>query len=767
MSAVPFARLPRHRAWLRPVALVIAALPLIAGEAAKKPPAPGNEVPFMSASYVLDPVAKFDTNNGNFAGADVAPRGIGVRLAPGWTAGAIFDVDTLRLAAVWSGGALNFQGVPFDGGHGNRPQLGVKAAFAVAQGPGWADSAGSFKDPREDSIAPLPPPGPIPPSWGKYKGLYLHGDRVIFAYTIHGCAILDAPGMQADGPIFTRALTLGASAGPLSLLVAKATDLAVGVSGPPGMKFESTAEGMVLRIPALPAPASCTIFVAAAAAKDAVAAATAAAKPEDLRTLTKGGPARWTQTVETVGALGGDAAPYVVDRITLPYTNPYGASLRTGCVDLFKNGTSAALGTWNGDVWVVTGLDDTLSKLTWRRFATGLHQALGLRIIDDVVYVLGRDQITRLHDLDRDGEADFYESFNHDWELTTGFHSFCFDLHNDPDGNFLFGFGAPVRNGGRGFQKITKHHGCVLRVSKDGSKLDIYASGLRAPNGIGVGPDGQVTSGDNEGTWVPACPLNWIKPGSFNGVMDTAHGVSTQQPKALCYFPLDVDNSGGCQAWVTSDKWGPFTGDLLHLSYGKSTLFKVLKEEVNGQMQGGVVAFPLKLTSSAMRARFNPTDGQLYIAGLSGWQSNAARDGGFDRIRFTGKPVHMPTGLKAKKGVYEITYTSALNPASVAEISNYAVEAWNYQWTSAYGSPQVSPSGRTTADPKDPSKQKVASRDTWTVKSAKLLPDGKTIALELPELTAVWNVKLTIKVQSADQQALNHVIHSTIHNLGN
>ena len=44
---------------------------------------------------------------------------------------------------------------------------------------------------------------------------------------------------------------------------------------------------------------------------------------------------------------------------------------------------------------------------------------------------------------------------------------------------------------------------------------------------------------------------------------------------------------------MTSDKWGPFKGRLLHLSYGTCSLFLVLKEEVNGQVQGGVVRFPL------------------------------------------------------------------------------------------------------------------------------------------------------------------------------
>ena len=125
------------------------------------------------------------------------------------------------------------------------------------------------------------------------------------------------------------------------------------------------------------------------------------------------------------------------------------------------------------------------------------------------------------------------------------------------------------------------------------------ARGFRAPNGMGIGPNGEITVGDNEGTWTPICPINWIKPGGFYGVPDFAGKPKAEFPTVrdnpLCWLPHDeVDNSNGGQVWITSKKFGPLSGQLLHASYGQCKLYDVLKEEVGGQMQGGVTPIPLK-----------------------------------------------------------------------------------------------------------------------------------------------------------------------------
>jgi hypothetical protein len=133
--------------------------------------------------------------------------------------------------------------------------------------------------------------------------------------------------------------------------------------------------------------------------------------------------------------------------------------LRVAAFDFFAGGSSAAVCTWDGDVWIVKNIDAGLSNLQWKLFARGIHEPLGLRIVDEKVYTVSDDQITRYHDLNGDGEADYYENFNNDWQLTSGFHAFAFDLVTDRQGDFYFALGMPVKGGGRGFERVSEHHG--------------------------------------------------------------------------------------------------------------------------------------------------------------------------------------------------------------------------------------------------------------------------------------------------------------------
>jgi hypothetical protein len=424
-------------------------------------------------------------------------------------------------------------------------------------------------------------------------------------------------------------------------------------------------------------------------------------------------------------------------------------------MDFFSDGTRAAVSTWDGDIWIVSGIDESLKNLQWKRFASGMYETLGLRIVNDQIYTSGRDQLTRYYDYNKDGEADYYENFNNSVTSTEGFHEFLFDLQTDKEGNFYFAKAGPVKGGGRGFETISRDAGSLMKVSADGKKFETVATGFRAPNGIGVNPwNGQITTGDNEGTWVPTCPVNWVKPGGFYGVEDLAHGADVKSFKQpLTWMSHDeYDNSGGGQVWVNSDKWGPFSKQLLHMSYGQCALYLVMHEEAgNGQMQGGVVRFPVKFASSAMRARFNSKDGQLYVAGLQGWQTKAVKISGFDRVRYTGKPVHSIEAIKYTPKGLRLTFTQPLDAKEAADAENFSARRWNYLRSSNYGS--------ATYEVKNPEKK---GREKVTVQSARLLPDGRTVEIDLEDFRPVNQLEVKFKLKAKDGTEINQEFQCSV-----
>jgi glucose/arabinose dehydrogenase len=472
--------------------------------------------------------------------------------------------------------------------------------------------------------------------------------------------------------------------------------------------------------------------------------------------------------------------PYVTDRIKLPDDNAWKAPMYVSGVDFFDDGR-VAICTFHGDVWIGSGLDAKLEQVTWERFATGLYHPLGLKVVNGMIHVTCRDGLWKLQaGPDGKGSAQTYAVFNSDIQVTKNFHEFVFDLQADDAGNFYFIKAGPVKKGGRGFDDLCDHHGVLFKVSPDGSTMSVVATGFRAPNGLGISPTGQLTSGDNEGTWTPVCRLNWIKQGGFYGVPPLAHRTTepTDYDRPLCWMPKDVDNSSGGQVWVTSDQWGPWKGRLLHLSYGMCSLYGVLPQEVEfrgqPQMQGGLTRFNVNFDSGAMRARFNPKDGQLYVVGLRGWQTTAVKNGCLQRVRYTGEKVRTPLDLKVSEGRVEVRFGEALDASVAKDPGSWNIEIWNYLWSAAYGSPDLSTkvkpvqAAEVGKDGKPEfSKEQMSQtkHDLLKITRVELSADGRTAILHLADLAPCMQMSLKYNLRSADGTELSGRITNTIHAL--
>lgn len=466
----------------------------------------------------------------------------------------------------------------------------------------------------------------------------------------------------------------------------------------------------------------------------------------DLKILTQGGPARWGQKLTTRIAAMSDQGAFATDLLTAPETNPWLAQTRFTGLDFFADGRMAAC-TWDGDVWVISGVPNG-PELQWQRIASGLYQPLGLKILNNVVHLTCRDQLAVLRDLNGDGEIDLVECLNNDHQVTEHFHEFAMGLQTDEAGNFYY-----AKSGRHALEAVVPHHGTLLRVSPDGKQTDIVATGFRAANGVCLNPDGSFVVTDQEGFWNPKNRINWVTPGDhgkprFYGNMFGYHDVTDSSDAAmeppLCWITNEFDRSPGELLWVNSEKWGPLNGSLLNLSYGYGKVFLVPHESVGGQMQGGMIELPISaFPAGVMRGRFHPQDGQLYLCGMFAWAGSATHPGGIYRLRATGKEMHLPVKLNATKQGVSLGFTAPIDDSSVTP-ENFQIRVWDLKRTAGYGSQHF-------------------NERQLNVSAARLSNNGWGVTLQIPELQPTWGMEIRYSLKSRSGDPVEGRIHNTIH----
>jgi putative heme-binding domain-containing protein len=686
---------------------------------------------------------------------NLAYKGIAVRLdnGPGgisrghqWM---LYDEDTLRVAAGWDGeGFSDWTGINFNGEHVVHPHVKGTVRFSNPPGLGWANPvSGSFDDPRiigRDGK----PYGPLPRALARYRGMYHYGNLVILSYTVGDANVLEMPSYEltpSNRVVFTRTLNIGKSSRDLLMRVAP-TGTAVALVGA-GATLIARDGSSLLQITASATPTALKVLLSDEGAMILREFAKSSPAPITLEPFTHGGPGHWAESLKTEGIAGNGAEAFAIDVLTHPVNNPWNCQMRLTGFDFYGDGHRAAVCTWDGDVWLVGGIDAPSKGLTWQRIASGLFQPLGLKILDGKVYVTCRDQIAVLHDLNGDGETDYYECFNNDHQVTEHFHEFAMGLQTDAEGNFYYAKAAR-----HGLPAVVPQHGTLLKVSKDGSQTEILATGFRAPNGVCVNPDGTFFLTDQEGFWVPKNRIDLVERGgyygNFWGYTDVTDPSDSAMRQPLIWITNAFDRSPSEILRVTGDGWGPLKGSLLNFSYGYGKVYVVPFEKVDGQVQGGMCALPIQqFPTGVMRGRFDPVGGQLYCCGMFAWAGDQTQPGGFYRVRYTGKPVFLPTGIHTGRRGVTLTFSSKLDTKVATDPKNYSVKTWGLKRSKEYGSQHYD---------EKPS----------IVKAASISADGKSVLLEIADLKPTWCMAIKYTIRGAGGEPVNNEIDNTIHYLG-
>ncbi|MDX2035553.1 MAG: DUF6797 domain-containing protein [Isosphaeraceae bacterium] len=683
---------------------------------------------------------------------NIAYKGLALRLdagAGGVAAGrafALYDRETMRVAAFWTGrGFIDWRGIQLDGRHGVHPRRVGRIEFETSEGPGWADPVtGRFDDPRPLSRERRPY-GPMPRTWMRYLGTYRHGDRSIVSYMVGETSILDSLEFhEADGrAVLGRVFEVGPSRVPLRVRIASA-DAAVAVDGDADARIGLEGASKTIELPPSTGTRVVRAWIASGTGPGLGRFAARRPPPESLASMTRGGPRRFAETLESSVDTEPTDGPFAVDILRSPTASPWRSQMRFTGLDFSPDGRSLVVCDWDGDVWRVEGIDAG-TRLRWRRIASGLFQPLGLKIVDGAIYVGCRDQIAILRDANDDGETDFIECFNDDHQVTEHFHEFAMDLQTDAAGNFYYTKGAR-----HALKALVPHHGTLLRVSKDGSRTDILATGFRAPNGVAVNPDGTFYVTDQEGHWIPKNRINLVKTGRFYGNLwgftDVVDPSDSAMEPPICWITNAFDRSPSQVVEVVPESWGPLVGKRLVLSYGYGTIQLLLEQSVDGRLQGGLVSLPIpQAPTGLIRARFHPRDGGLYAAGMFAWAGNQQQPGGLYRIRRTDRPIEVVSGLRAESGAIRLDFTAEVDPASIRP-EKVAIRTWGLRRSENYGSPHL-----------DEKPLEVAGVEAGS--------DGRSIRILAPGLRPTMGMEIRFELRTRSGRPLVGTIHSTIHAL--
>ena len=547
---------------------------------------------------------------------------------------------------------------------------------------------------------------------------------------------------SGDKPVISRTLNITPSSVPLTLRIAP-DHLKVAAFG--GDAAMSKKDGyFVLEVPAATAVKS-RIFLANEATDEQLVAL--GRSPEDLSKYTRGGPAHDDTVLTSEIIVGDESDAYAVDVFTLPQVNPWNSRMRPTGIDFLDNPDEAVVSTIDGEVYHLTGITQDDGMVTWRRIATGLFQPLGIKYHEGKIYVGCRDQIAVLHDLNGDGETDFYESFNSDHQVTEHFHEFAMGLQTDDQGNFYY-----AKSGRHARKSLVPQHGTLIKVSPDGQSSEILASGFRAANGVLLNPDGSFIVTDQEGFWNPMNRINWVESGGFYGNM-WGYGAPEDSSDAAMENPLmwidsRYDRSPAELLWAESDRWGPLEGSLLSLSYGYGKMFVVMPQQIGETRQAGMVELPIpQFPTGIMRGRFNPRDGQLYALGMSAWATNQMiQVGGMYRVRYTGNDLHLPVAMKAYEEGMQLTFATPLDPAVATEKTRYKVTTWDLQRSRRYGSDRY-------------------NTQELGIEQITVGNDGKTVMLHLPDIAPTWIMEIRYDLVTASRESFEGIIQNTIYAL--
>ncbi len=438
-----------------------------------------------------------------------------------------------------------------------------------------------------------------------------------------------------------------------------------------------------------------------------------------------------------------------------------GIALEVSGMDFMSDGR-LAVAIRKGEVWLLDGvLSGSADKVSYKLFASGLHEPLGALRDGDSLLVTQRTEMTRLRDTDGDGVADEYLTAGRGWNVSGAYHGYAYGPKRDGRGNLWVTLNVDM--GDHADNKAAwRGWGGIITPGGDFKPM---VAGMRSPCGLGANLAGDMFCVDQQGTWVPATPIYHMREGAFflnpEGIAsqnlpgspvklsakvpekvpypDAVRALPEMRPPAV-WLPYNKMGRSGTDLAVCNagGKFGPFDGQFMVAEFTDAKVSRVFLEKVDGEYQGATFPFLSGFASGIVRLLF-ADDGSLFVGMTSrGWSSLGTKSYGLQRVRWKGTTPFAIREMRAKPDGFELVFTEPVDAATAGDAASYAMKSNTYFYSSAYGSDEID------------------------VKSAKVISatvsaDGRSVRLKVDGLRELYVHELHADgVKSAGGAKLDH-----------
>ncbi len=415
------------------------------------------------------------------------------------------------------------------------------------------------------------------------------------------------------------------------------------------------------------------------------------------------------------GALGADrAAPVESDYYRLvTYPIPDELKLEVSGLAALPDGRMACA-IRKGEIWIIENAEQgNPESVSYKPFATGLHEPLGLAWRDGAFYTVQRTELTKIRDADNDGTADEYLTVAKGWGVTGNYHEYAYGPQFDKQGNAWITLNCSIGKGAAA--KDDAWRGWSLMVKPDGT-MEPVSGGFRSPCGIGMNLEGDIFATDQQGNWFATCPLIHVRKGAFHGHADAlpfcdlpgaTFKIEGKLPQKISvveaakripeyklppvWFPYRKMGMSATDVLcdTTEGKFGPFAGQMFVGEFTMSFVLRAFLEKVDGEYQGACFRFREGLQSAALRMEWG-SDGSMFVGQSNrGWNSLGDRAYGLQRLVWTGKTPFEIKEMRAKPDGFELVFTRPADRKTAANPKSYRLSSYTYQYHQSYGSEEI------------------------------------------------------------------------------